>query len=78
MIICAPGILQILLVHNAKKIYDFMHLLYIMYKTTTRFSARLSLTIIHDLSITNLRYLDKNNRKINQSRPTARLTSIAN
>lgn len=56
-----------------------MHLLYIMYKTTTRFSARLPLMIIHDLSITNLRYLDKNNnQKINQSRPIARFTSIAN
>lgn len=57
-----------------------MHLLYIMYKTTTRFSARLSLIIIYDLSIANLRYLDKNNnqKKINQSRPIARFTSIAN
>lgn len=66
------------MVHNTKKkkIYDFMHLLYIMYKTTTRFSARLMIT--HDLSITNLIIDKNNNQKINQSRPIARFTSIAN
>lgn len=53
-----------------------MHLLYIMYKTTTRFSARLMIT--HDLSITNLIIDKNNNQKINQSRPIARFTSIAN
>lgn len=53
------------MVHNKKKKYNFMYLLYIMYKTI-RFSARLPLIIIDDLPIDNLRYIDKNNNRAYQ------------
>ena len=57
---------SIFVVHNAKrKKYNFMHLLYIVYKTI-RFSAKLPLIIIDGLSIDNWRYLDENNNQVHQ------------